>query len=254
MNIVFEYIKYWWKAKDRHGIHSPFAYDLSDKCLKSSIKEDFKRKRSELYSFLSAETKLIQRQDLGAGSKRHQSSAQLKAIFKSSSSKGKTADLLYRLTNYYRPKMVLELGANIGIGTIHLAAGNPESQVISVEGCPNTAAVARENIARIAVSNAEVITSDFSSFLRSNKHIYDLIFIDGHHDGKALLQYLETFSPFIHDETIILVDDIRWSDSMFTAWKKLRTDEHFHLTIDLFRCGILMKRSHQQKEDFVVWY
>jgi predicted O-methyltransferase YrrM len=114
--------------------------------------------------------------------------------------------------------------------------------------------VARENIARIAVSNAEVITSDFSSFLRSNKHIYDLIFIDGHHDGKALLQYLETLSPFIHDETIILVDDIRWSDSMFTAWKKLRTDEHFHLTIDLFRCGILMKRSHQQKEDFVVWY
>ena len=91
-------------------------------------------------------------------------------------------------------------------------------------------------------------------FTKNNNIKFDLIFIDGHHDGKALLQYLETLSPFIHDETIILVDDIRWSDSMFTAWKKLRTDEHFHLTIDLFRCGILMKRSHQQKEDFVVWY
>jgi predicted O-methyltransferase YrrM len=254
VNIVLEYIKYWWKAKDRHGIHSPFTYDLSDKCLKSSINEEFKRKRSELYSYLFTETKLIQRQDLGAGSKRHQSSAPLSAIFKSSSSKGKTADLLYRLTNYYRPKMVLELGANIGIGTIHLAAGNPESRVISVEGCSNTAAVARENIARIAVSNAAVITSDFSSFLASNQHTYDLIFIDGHHDGKALLKYVETLSSFVHDETIILVDDIRWSDSMFTAWKKLIADQHFHLTIDLFRCGILMKRPHQQKEDFVVWY
>ena len=30
---IIEYVKYRWKAKDRHGIHSPFAYDLSEKVL-----------------------------------------------------------------------------------------------------------------------------------------------------------------------------------------------------------------------------
>lgn len=32
MNRFFEIIKYTWKAKGRHGIHSPFVYDLVDTC------------------------------------------------------------------------------------------------------------------------------------------------------------------------------------------------------------------------------
>lgn len=34
MNRFFEIIKYTWKAKGRHGIHSPFVYDLVDTCFK----------------------------------------------------------------------------------------------------------------------------------------------------------------------------------------------------------------------------
>ena len=35
MNIhsFIEYVKYRWVAKDRHGVHSPFAYELSEKTL-----------------------------------------------------------------------------------------------------------------------------------------------------------------------------------------------------------------------------
>jgi hypothetical protein len=33
LHALTEYIKYRWKAKSRHGIHSPFVYQLIDKCL-----------------------------------------------------------------------------------------------------------------------------------------------------------------------------------------------------------------------------
>ena len=37
MNRIIEIIKYTWKAKGRHGIHSPFVYDLIDKCFRKPI-------------------------------------------------------------------------------------------------------------------------------------------------------------------------------------------------------------------------
>lgn len=32
-----EYIKYWRKAKHRHGVHSPFVYELGDQCLRIKV-------------------------------------------------------------------------------------------------------------------------------------------------------------------------------------------------------------------------
>ena len=40
MNRFIEIIKYTWKAKGRHGIHSPFVYDLLDNCFKIPVSRD----------------------------------------------------------------------------------------------------------------------------------------------------------------------------------------------------------------------
>lgn len=51
MNRFFEIIKYTWKAKGRHGIHSPFVYDLVDICFRipvSKIIYDHAAKKMDL--------------------------------------------------------------------------------------------------------------------------------------------------------------------------------------------------------------
>ena len=37
MNLICEFIKYKWKAKGRHGIHSPFIFSLVEKGIKSEL-------------------------------------------------------------------------------------------------------------------------------------------------------------------------------------------------------------------------
>jgi predicted O-methyltransferase YrrM len=81
---------------------------------------------------------------------------------------------------------------------------------------------------------------------------FDLVYIDGHHEGKALRNYLDQIMPFTHEQTLFLLDDIRWNDDMFKAWNELISDERFHVSIDFFRMGMLSQRNSQAKEHFTL--
>ena len=171
-------------------------------------------------------------------------------IFKNSSSKGKTADYLYKLSSFHKPKRILEFGTSLGIGTIHLKNGYSDSEVTSVEACENTLAVAKENIIN---NEVDFYCSSFDDYIKNNiSGIFDLIYIDGHHDGDALLTYINKLLPFTSDETMFIIDDIRWSNSMNDAWKQVQSSPDFNVTIDLFRFGLAFKRNHQKKEHFIL--
>ena len=81
------------------------------------------------------------------------------------------------------------------------------------------------------------MNSTFYDYIKSlNEESFDLIFIDGHHDGEALKYYLKLLSNYIHNDTVIVLDDIRWSNSMFNAWHKIKL-EKISLKHGFFRCS-----------------
>lgn len=252
VNIVFEYIKYRWNARGRHGTHSPFVYDFVDKCLKMQVDDNFKLSRKKIFAQLARSRKTIEVTDFGAGSKKLGSTRKISAIFNTSSSKGKYGDLLYKIAAYYRPKNSLELGTSLGVGTIHIAAGNPLGQVETIEGSLTTFHEANDNFRSLGLKNIVAHHANFTDFLTHNTQSFDLIFIDGHHEGEALLTYIHSIYPFLEDDSLLLLDDIRWSESMLHAWKKICGDERFHLSMDLFRMGIVAKRHSQAKQHFVI--
>ncbi len=252
MKIGFEYIKYRWNAKGRHGIHSPFVYDFVDLCLKKSISSEDSKILNHLFKQLNNNSKVIEIEDFGAGSKKLGNHRSISTIFKTSSSKGRYGKLLYQLSKHYSFTNCLEFGTSLGIGAIHLALGNPKTTITTIEACENTRKIALENTS--SFQNIHSIHSTFDEFISQNDQsiLYDFVFIDGHHDGEALLHYIESLASITHDETIFILDDIRWSDSMFEAWQKIMKDPQFHLSIDLFRVGLISKRPMQVKETFVI--
>ncbi len=250
MNIVLEYIKYRLNAKYLHGVHSPFVYDFMKNAMGINIKEQHQKEILQCISNVNSNRKEIIVQDYGAKSKKLKGKRSVREIFKTSSSYGKNALLLYRISNYFKPKRILELGTSIGIGSLHLHLGYPSAHITSVEGCQETFNLAKQNL---EPTNIELINSTFYDYIKSlNEDSFDLIFIDGHHDGEALKYYLKLLSDYIHNDTIIVLDDIRWSKSMFNAWNRIKLEKKYHLSMDFFRMGVLMKRPQQEKEHFIL--
>ena len=253
MNLALEYIKYRWNSKGRHGTHSPFVYDFVDKCMQISLDENFLEEREKLFKSLKADNRTITIEDFGVGSKKLSNERQISQLFKTSSSKGKYGNLLYQLSAFYKPKRILEFGTSLGIGSIHFSKGNSDSNIGTVEACRATRNEALGNFSKLNCKNIESIHTTFSSFLESySGEKFDIVFIDGHHDGTALKNYLELLNPHTHNDTLFILDDIRWSNSMFSAWKEICNSQDYHVTMDLFRMGIILKRMQQVKEHFVV--
>ena len=254
--LVREYIKYCLIAKNRHGIHSPFVYDFNDKCLSMPIPDfEFQVFKKLQKSFLNNKNK-IEVEDLGAGSRKLNKQRTISEIARVAGSNDKYGKLLFRLVAHYKPKTVLELGTSLGLGTYLMSAASEDIYVTTVEGCKNTFEIARRSFPSSQHIKVDFIHSDFISFLENleEKTKFDMIFIDGDHKSESLFKQLELLSPYIHDETIIILDDIRWSKDMLFAWNKLVQSPYYQLTIDLFKVGIIMKRSHQEKEGFVIRY
>lgn len=255
MNSGLEYIKYRWNAVGRHKIHSPFVYDFLDKCLPLQINSIDRSRLNSLCSSLKIDNRTINIVDHGAGSKKLGSSRVIRSIYKQSSSKGKYGELLYKIANHYKAKNILELGTSLGIGACYLATGAPDALITTVEGCPETFKIATENIHQFGLENINLINNTFDGFIhKDNDTLYDMIYIDGHHDGEALLHYLNRLKKNQHNNTLFILDDIRWSDSMLNAWKKIIQSPEYHVTMDLYRWGIVLPRPEQEKEHFVIRY
>jgi predicted O-methyltransferase YrrM len=253
MNILTEYINYRFKAKGRHGVHSPFVYSFLNECLSTKIDKKNKNLRQNLFKILKNNNLEIEITDFGVGSKKLNNKRKISKIFSTSSSKGKYGDLLFKIANFYQPKHTLELGTSLGIGSIQISLGNSSSLMTSIEACKNTYQEALKNVAFLNLTNIQIINSTFSEYIsKLSNESFDLIFIDGHHDGKALINYIADLQAFSHNDTIFILDDIRWSQSMFEAWNEIINNNEFHLTIDLFRMGIIIKRHQQEKEHFIL--
>ena len=193
---------------------------------------------------------IINVSDYGAKSKKLKKKRVVKQIFKTSSSYGKSGELLYHLCKHFKPNRILELGTSIGMGSLYMHLGAPKCKLITIEGCPETFNQAKRNLKKYPI---EFINSTFNDGIKKlNTECFDLIFIDGHHDGKALLSYVKDLKEYIHDDTIIVLDDIRWSASMLKSWNLLKNSNEFNLSLDFFRIGVLIKRPQQAKEHFVL--
>lgn len=247
------YWNYFLRSKGRHGIHSPFVFDFVSTCLTTKLDKKFQQDKKKWISQLKQARDFFDVDDLGSGSKHLKKRRSIAQLVKTASSNGVYGEVLWKIAHHYQPKNMLELGTSVGVGTVHLKAGAPTSFLTTVEGCDNTLAKAYQQFDYWKLERVLPICSSFETFLALPTHSnYDLVFIDGHHSGEATLHYLDMLMRQTHNETIFIIDDIRWNDDMWKAWNEIVSNQTFHLTIDLGRMGICWKREQQTKEHFTI--
>ena len=83
---------------------------------------------------------------------------------------------------------------------------------------------------------------------------FDLVFIDGNHKKEATLRYFNLLLPYVHSNSIVIFDDIRWSNEMEMAWCEIYSHKNIKLSIDLFNLGIVFFNEKLIKQHFEIYY
>ena len=266
LHILKSYLQFLYQSKNEHGVHSPFVFLLVTKCFYDKKKYDEYSILKEYRNSLLANKNTIEVTDFGAGSRVFKSNTRaINQIAKNAGISSKRAELLFRITNYFQPETILEIGTSLGLATSALSLGNPKAKIITLEGCPNTLAEARANLSKIAearanlkrfdLNNINSVETEFYSYLKNcklNTEHYQLIYFDGNHSKQATLDYFELLLPTITNETVWIFDDIHWSTDMEEAWEIIKQHPKVTVTIDTFQWGIVFFRQEQPKEHFVI--
>jgi len=260
-HLIIKYVKYLWKSSNGkgHGVHSPFVYSFIKEVLNKQVVDEkfaeIERYRKELLQ----DKRIVNVWDRGAGSR--QSTENLRSInqiAKVALKPRKYSLLLHKIIAYYQPNEIVEMGTSLGITTCYLAAANANTKVVTMEGAPSIANIAKNTFSKLGYANVEIVEGDFDEtlpvYLKSIEKV-GVVYVDGNHRYAPTMNYFKQLLEKANDYSILIFDDIHWSEEMEKAWEEIKQDVHVTLTIDLFFIGLVFVRQAQkEKEHFVIRY
>jgi predicted O-methyltransferase YrrM len=261
IQIAKKYLNYYLTSSNAkgHGIHSPFVFNfikiiLNDK----NLYPEYRRVEMVRHQLMHNRF-VLKVEDLGAGSLVSKFERRTIAdIAKYAAKPRKYAQLLYRLSHYYQPETIIELGTSLGLSTAYLALGNPNAKVVTIEGARQVANIAEEIFRQLKLTNIELLNGSFDNLLPQvlkEKGKTDMVFVDGNHRKEPTLRYFNMLLERKHTESIIIIDDIHWSTEMEEAWEEIKNHPSVKVTIDLFFMGLVFFREDfKMKQHFVIRY
>ena len=258
-HLVKKYLGYYLTASNSkgHGMHSPFVFDFILHILNNNKRYRAPQEIENLRNELLMENKSITIEDLGAGS-RFQSSKQrtVRNLAKTAVKPKKYSQLLYRLVKHYQPKNIIELGTSLGITTAYFSKANPLAAISTIEGSETVALIAKQNFQKLGCLNIQSLVGNFDDLLPTVIERWptiDLAYIDGNHRLEPTLNYFEKLLTKTNNYTILIFDDIHWSDEMEEVWEKIKAHPAVRCTIDIFFLGfVFFRQEFKEKQNFAI--
>lgn len=252
---IRSFIAFLLASTNKHGVHSPFVYDLVTKCFNSHTNPSKMNAFYSIQKSLYTNKNSITITDYGKGSSVFKSNdRKVCDIAKIAGINKKKSALLLRMVDYFNPQNMLEIGTSIGLGTSVLSIGNPDADIVTLEGCENTAKVAKNTFIENKLNNIQLVVGNFNETLPtvlSDKH-YDLIYFDGNHQKEPTLQYFNQCLKTLNNNSIFIFDDINWSPEMQLAWKEIKNHPKVTITINTYFWGMVFFRKEQKKQHFTI--
>ena len=245
-------LRYLVQAQTKIRLHSPFVF---------AFYRDVLDDRRQFYAFPKIQTEhksllqsaeRIQTTDFGTGESGKTRS--VSSIARHAAASPRLGRLLFRIVEYFGPEYILELGTSVGIGTRYLAAPKRHKQLITLEGDPAVAAIARKGLADYP--NVELIEGPFNNTLEGALQKIprlDFLWLDGDHSYEATVRNFESCLQKAHEDSCLAIDDIYWSRDMTRAWEAIKQHPSVRLSIDLNRFGmVFLRTANREKEHFTL--
>jgi predicted O-methyltransferase YrrM len=260
LRLIISYINYFFKAKTRYTIHSPFVYELVTKVLRDNTHYDDFVELEETTKRQSKRKDLIETVDFGANSGGYSyttSMVEKGKIVKQRTSGIKQLKLLYKLSKFLKPDVILEFGTAAGISAAYMSKGYPAVKLTTLEGCASMADFAESTFQKLHIQHIEVISGNFDITINDTLNRIgkiDLVFFDGNHRKEPTLRYFDACLKNSDENSVFVFDDIHWSSEMEVAWEAIKAHPDVSITIDLFWLGLVFFKKGVAKQDFIIRY
>ena len=148
------------------------------------------------------------------------------------------------------------MGTCFGISSLYLYLPNTQTKMITMEGCPNVAQIAKKNFNQIKANNLKLINAPFDVALPEVLESYeqlDLLFVDGNHKREPTLFYFKQALEKANNQSCFIFHDIHWTQEMEGAWRTIQEHPRVRVTIDLFFMGLVFFNPEvKEKEHYTV--
>jgi predicted O-methyltransferase YrrM len=252
------------------GVHSPYLFEWVRMIMSDShaygVWDEIEAVRKQMLS----NTEVLEVEDFGSGSQLSEQTSgggsaasvmerRICDIAKSSLTKTRYAQMLFRLVNWLGHQLrdaekglsVVELGTCLGITTAYLAGSDSRDKVLTFEGSDALAKKAKENWKALGMNNVQCYVGEITAdSLRANLGLVDVVFMDANHRCAATLEYFDVIASKVHEKSVIVVDDIHHSPEMEQAWTAICKDSRVTSTIDLYQMGLVFFDSHYWRRDY----
>jgi len=255
---IITYILHLFNRRHRkgHGIHSPYLFKFVNGVVFNQLRLTAPGRILRQHRELKRDSSMIPVGKLGATSNVDASQERSVGSFvRRSSVSEKCGALLYRIVKWFEPEMIIELGSGLGISTLYLASGSPETPLHSIEGNTDRASFAAQLICKCDLGPVSVHWGEMDEKLDELLPVIKgrfVAFVDGNHEHEPTLQYVKALVDCAGDEALIIVDDIYWSKGMYNAWKEIIEWPEVRVNIDLFQMGILLLRKDLHKARLII--
>lgn len=276
-----------------HGIHSPYLFEWVRLVMADKNSYYAWGKIEECRERMLADKREVVFVDYGSGAKSGVGSSErgdkrkVCDIAKGSLARKKYAQMLSRLVNWLgRPLLIshseavygtsvvgspakggsgdgqlavgdgltiVELGTSLGITTAYMAAVDSRNRVVTYEGCPAVAEIAKANWKSLGINNIESRVGEIDvAKLDEELDQVDVAFVDANHTYASTRAYINILLQKVHAKSVLVVDDIHHSSEMERAWREICADERVTSTMDLYQMGLVFFDKHYWKRHYVM--
>ncbi|GHV06074.1 O-methyltransferase [Bacteroidia bacterium] len=164
----------------------------------------------------------------------------------------KRGALLFRLTNYFQPDRILQIGPTTGLSTLYLSSYKPELTCVSLETIPEYTPISRWVYEKGARTAIDLQAGDCQTTLppaleRLGK--VDFVYFNTWSETSPLWLF-DTCLKYAHNETVFVFEGIRVNKQMRVFWETVCEHPEISTSIDLYSTGIVLFNKNLHKQNY----
>ena len=236
------------------GVHSPFVFNLITKVI---------GEKASYYSLDDIELirkQMLYREErvdyLSSGRKGKMYSRTIGQIVKQEAIKPKHGALLFRLTNYFRPQNILQIGGSLGLSTLYLSSYASGLKCCVLENEPELAKISRIVHEKGARNLIDLHVGNYHELLPKileKKELLDLVFFNTWNEQQHHYLFEMCLSK-VHNDTVFVFEGIKENNRMREFWRSVCENPKVTVTIDLYSMGIVFFNKKLHKRDYIVYF